>query len=64
MDANRELQLLVLRAPGAQSDRLGEPEHLAAEIITASACPITDRLAELGFVRDYPGMAFYLGMNG
>jgi hypothetical protein len=41
MDANRELQLLVLRAPGAQSDRLGElSEHLAAEIITASTCPV------------------------
>jgi hypothetical protein len=36
-----ELQLLVLRAPGAQSDRLGTlSEHLAAEIITASSCPV------------------------
>ena len=30
----------------------------------ASECPVTDRLAELGFVRDYPGMAFYFGMSG
>jgi ATP-dependent Lhr-like helicase len=30
----------------------------------ASACPITDRLSNLGFVRDYPGMAYYLGMSG
>ena len=38
MDATtKELHLLVLRAPGAQSDRLGEiSEHLAAEIITSS----------------------------
>jgi hypothetical protein len=37
----RQLQLLVLRAPGAQSDRLGElSEHLAAEIVTASTCPV------------------------
>ena len=41
MDANRELQLLVLRAPGAQSDRLGEISgHLAAEIATSSTCPV------------------------
>jgi hypothetical protein len=37
----KDLQLLVLRAPGAQSDRLGEvSEHLAAEIITSSTCPV------------------------
>jgi hypothetical protein len=42
MDAtNTELQVLVLRAPGAQSDRLGNiSEHLAGEIITASSCPV------------------------
>lgn len=42
MDARTtELQLLVLRAPGAQSDRLGEVSaQLAAEIVTASCCPV------------------------
>jgi hypothetical protein len=42
MDATtKELQLLVLRAPGAQSDRLGDVSvHLAAEIIIASTCPV------------------------
>lgn len=32
--------------------------------VAASACPITGRLAKLGFVRDYPGMTYYLGMSG